>query len=70
MKYSDGDEGIAGLTHLAGKGVFALWNDDQAVQEVHICPRGEIAWSDEIDLCSDALYLKIERSVAQTHGQL
>ena len=59
VKYSDGAEGIVDLTHLAGKGVFALWNDSQAFQDVHIGPSGEIAWSDEIDLCPDALYLRI-----------
>ncbi|MCX7839868.1 MAG: DUF2442 domain-containing protein, partial [Anaerolineae bacterium] len=26
LKYSDGREGIVDLSHLAGKGVFALWN--------------------------------------------
>lgn len=51
VKYSDGAEGIVDLTHLAGKGVFALWNAPGAFQDVHIGPSGEIAWSDEIDLC-------------------
>ena len=59
VKYSDGVEGIADLTHLAGRGVFALWDDYHAFQGVHIGPGGEIAWSDEIDLCPDALYLRI-----------
>ena len=59
VQYSDGVEGIADLTHLAGRGVFALWNDYRAFQAVHIGPSGEIAWSDEIDLCPDALYLRI-----------
>ena len=59
VKYSDGAEGIADLAHLAGKGVFALWNDPEAFQDVHIGPSGEIAWSDEIDLCPDAIYLRI-----------
>ena len=26
---------------------------------MHIGPGGEIAWSEEIDLCLDAIYLKI-----------
>lgn len=59
VKYSDGAEGIVDLAHLAGKGVFALWNDYQAFRDVHIGPSGEIAWSDEIDLCPDAMYLRI-----------
>ena len=59
VQYSDGAEGIADLTHLAGKGVFSLWNDLDAFQDVHIGPSGEIAWSDEIDLCPDSIYLRI-----------
>jgi hypothetical protein len=59
VQYSDGTEGIVDLTHLAGRGVFALWNDPLAFLDVHIGPSGEIAWSDEIDLCPDALYLRI-----------
>lgn len=59
VKYADGVEGIADLAHLAGKGVFALWNDYDAFQSVHVGPSGELAWSDEIDLCPDAIYLRI-----------
>jgi hypothetical protein len=59
VRYSDEVEGIADLTHQAGKDVFALWNDCRQFRSVHIGPGGELAWSDEIDLCPDAIYLKI-----------
>ena len=59
VKYSDSVEGIVDLSDLAGKGVFALWNDYREFQKVHIGPSGEIAWNDEIDICPDAVYLKI-----------
>ena len=59
VKYSDGVEGIVDLSDLVGKGVFALWNDYREFQKVHIGPSGEIAWSEEIDMCPDAIYLKI-----------
>ncbi len=59
LRYSDGTEGIVDLSDLVGKGVFALWNDQAEFQKVHIGPSGEIAWSEEIELCPDALYLKI-----------
>ncbi len=68
VRYSDGAEGIADLTHLAGRGVFALWNDPQALLDVHIGPSGEIAWSDAIDLCPDAIYVKIKRSGVRFDG--
>lgn len=59
VKYSHGVEGVVDLSDLVGKGVFAVWNDYREFQKVHIGPGGEIAWSEEIDLCPDAIYLKI-----------
>ncbi|GFP22668.1 hypothetical protein HKBW3S09_00136 [Candidatus Hakubella thermalkaliphila] len=59
VKYSDGIEGIVDLSDLVGKGVFAPWKDYREFQKVHIGQSGEIAWSEEIDLCPDAIYLKI-----------
>lgn len=59
VKFSDGVEGIVDLSEFAGKGVFALWNDYRGFQSVRIGPDGEIAWSDQIDMCPDAIYLKI-----------
>jgi len=59
VKFADGAEGIADLSHLVGKGVFSLWNDEAAFKNVHIGPGGELAWNDEIDICPDSLYLRI-----------
>jgi hypothetical protein len=59
VRYSDGVEGEANLAHLVGKGVFSLWNDYAAFQKVYIGAHGEIAWSEEIDLCPDSIYMKI-----------
>ena len=59
IKFSDGVEGVVDLSEFAGKGVFERWNDYCEFQKVYIGPDGEIAWSDEIDLCPDALYLKV-----------
>lgn len=59
IRYSDGVSGIVDLSYLAGQGVFAAWSDDQFFASVQIGPGRRIAWNDEIDLCADALYLKI-----------
>ena len=59
VKYSDGVEGVADLSGFVGNGVFALWNDYREFQKVHIGPGGEIAWSDQIDMCPDAMYLRV-----------
>lgn len=59
IKYSDGVEGIVNLSEFVGKGVFQRWDDYREFQSVHIGPDGQVAWGDDIDMCPDALYLKI-----------
>ncbi len=59
LRYEDGAEGEADLSHLAGRGVFALWDDYARFERVHIAKDGAIAWSDDVELCPDAMYLKI-----------
>ena len=50
LRYQDGTEGEVDLSHLAGKGVFA---------RAKLGPHGQIEWPGDIDLCPDALYLKL-----------
>ncbi|MBA3016746.1 MAG: DUF2442 domain-containing protein [Proteobacteria bacterium] len=59
LEYADGENGIADLSHLVGKGVFILWNDYKAFQNVKIGLSGELLWNDQVDLCPDSLYLQI-----------
>jgi hypothetical protein len=59
LRYSDGVSGTVDLSPLAGKGVFALWNDPQQFASVHIGALGGIAWSEEVELCPDELYMEI-----------
>ncbi len=60
-RYADGVAGEADLSHLVGKGVFALWNDPKAFENVSIGASGEIQWSDDVDICADSLYWEITR---------
>ena len=59
IRFADGVEGEVDLSHLAGRGVFSSWQDDKVFQQVHIGPGGELAWSEEIDLCADSIYMKL-----------
>jgi hypothetical protein len=59
VEFADGVAGEVDLSHLVGKGVFALWDDDTAFEQVYIGDAGQIAWSDAIDICSDAVYIEI-----------
>lgn len=59
VRYSDGAEGVVDLSHLVGRGVFVLWNDEREFAKVHLGPGHAIAWSDEIELCPDAIHLRL-----------
>jgi len=51
--------GIIGMCGGIEQGVFALWRDPLAFDRVRIGSSGELVWDDRIDLCPDALYLKV-----------
>jgi hypothetical protein len=61
LAFDDGVSGVVDLSNLVGKGVFVLWRDCHAFEQVQIGSFGELAWGDQIDLCPDSLYLKATR---------
>ncbi len=64
LQYADGVAGDVDLSHLVGKGVFRAWNDPEAFRRVSLGSGGKLRWSDEVDLCADALYLEITGKTA------
>lgn len=59
LRYSDGTAGEIDLSHLCGRGVFAVWKEPGYFQRVHVTPHRAIAWDDDIELCPDALYMEL-----------
>ncbi len=59
LTFDDGTSGTVDVSHLAGKGVFACWNDPAVFARVRIGSSGELVWADQVDLCPDALYLNL-----------
>lgn len=59
ITFDDGVSGTVDLADLAGKGVFALWLDPGAFARVRVGAAGGLLWGDDVDLCPDALYLKL-----------
>ena len=59
LKYDDGTAGEVDLAHLAGRGVFKAWADRNVFESVRVDSSGAIAWNGNIDLCPDALYLRL-----------
>lgn len=59
IEFADGVEGEVDLSDLAGKGVFEAWNDYSVFEQVRVSRHRSIEWDDEIELCPDALYMKL-----------
>lgn len=59
LTFDDGAAGTVDLSELVGTGVFAAWCDRSVFEQVRIGSSGELAWGDRIDLCPDALYLRM-----------
>lgn len=47
------------LSHLAGKGVFVAWEKEGVFAKVQLGPHGAVEWPGDVDLCPDALYLRL-----------
>ena len=59
VAFDDGVCGVVDLSDLVGKGVFDLWRDPQAFEQVRVGSFDELSWGDKIDICPDSLYLKV-----------
>lgn len=60
LKFEDGLQGTVDLSELKGKGVFKIWEERGVFERVFVDPQsGAIAWNDDVEICADALYLKI-----------
>jgi uncharacterized protein (DUF433 family) len=59
ISFPDGVRGIIDLSDSVGRGVFAPLQDETFFRKVYIGDYGQIAWSDELEICSDAAYLEL-----------
>lgn len=59
LKFDDGVSGTVDVSEAVGKGVFAVWRDPLVFERVRIGSSGELDWDGQVDLCPDALYLKV-----------
>jgi hypothetical protein len=59
LQYDDGIEGEVDLSDLAGRGVFKAWDDATFFGAVRLASHGAIEWGSGLDLCSDAMYLRL-----------
>jgi len=65
LKYADGIEGVVDLSDLACRGVLEAWSARDVFEAVTVNESGAIIWPGEIDLCPDALYLRLTARPAE-----
>lgn len=61
LVYPEGVEGIIDLSDDVGRGVFTPLADEAFFRTVHLGQFGQIAWSEDIEICPDAAYDDITR---------
>ena len=59
LTYADGAEGVVDLSANVGRGVFAALSDEAFFRTVPLGQYGQIAWSENIEICPDAAYEEI-----------
>ena len=59
LRFRDGAQGEIDLSDLAGHGVFVAWADPALFEAVHTEAGGGIEWPGDIDMCPDALYMRL-----------
>jgi hypothetical protein len=59
LRYDDGVQGEVDLSDLVGRGVFSRWTDPDVFGSVRVGAHGAIEWGADIDLCPDALYMRL-----------
>lgn len=65
LTYADGVEGVIDLSADVGRGVFAALSDETFFRTVHLGAYGQIAWSEDIEICPDAAYEEITGKPAE-----
>ena len=59
VEYDDGACGEVDYSHKVGRGVFKIWDEPGVFEQVYITEDGAIGWSDELEVCPDAVYFRL-----------
>jgi hypothetical protein len=60
LKYEDGSQGIAHISYLAHTGIFKECDRNNLFKKVYFDQESNaVAWNEDLDICPNALYLKL-----------
>ena len=70
LSFPDGVEGVIDLSADVGRGVFLPLSDEAFFRTVHIGRFGQIAWSEDLEICPDAAYQQItaRKAIEEIHA--
>ncbi len=61
VEFDDGEHGVVDLSDYAGIGVFEAWLKPGFFELVSVTEDGALAWPGDLDLCPDAVYMRLTR---------
>ena len=64
VSYPDGTTGQIDMSDSVRSGVFCSLSDHAFFNTVHIGEFGQIAWSEDLEICSDAAYREITGAIS------
>ena len=59
LRFDNGECGVVDLSEFVGRGVFSSWETPGVFEQVAVTTEGAVEWPGEIDMCPDALYLRM-----------
>lgn len=59
LRFDNGQHGVVELSEFVGLGVFLAWEIPGVFEQVAVTSEGAVQWPGEIDMCPDALYLRM-----------
>ena len=59
LRFDNGQHGVVELSEFVGRGVFLAWETPGVFEQVAVTSEGAVQWPGEIDMCPDALYLRM-----------
>ena len=59
LSYDNGEQGVVDLSEFVGRGVFEAWEKPGLFEQASITSEGAIEWPGDLDMCPDALYLRM-----------
>lgn len=65
LGFDTGETGVVDLSSFAGRGVFKSWEQPGEFERVTLTNQGAVEWPGEIDLCPDAIYLRMTGKKAE-----